>query len=102
MICVLTRRVYAYRDKHFDVQDYSAAIENMLLAIVALGYESCWVEGHITDVDRIGRKMADILGVPAEYELVCFLPVGKADEPVTVPKKMPFEQRAWFNAFGGE
>lgn len=102
MICVLTRRVYAYRDKHFDVQDYSAAIENMLLAIVALGYESCWVEGHITDVDRIGRKMADILGVPAEYELVCFLPVGKAEEPVAAPKKMPFEQRAWFNAFGGE
>jgi hypothetical protein len=59
----------------FAVQDYSAAIENMLLAIVGLGYESCWVEGHITDADRLGRHMADALGVPAEYELVCY-PAG--------------------------
>ena len=31
-ICVLTQRIYAYRDKCFAIQDYSAAIENMLLA----------------------------------------------------------------------
>ena len=36
-ICVLTQRINAYRDKCFSVQDYSAAIENMLLAIVELG-----------------------------------------------------------------
>ena len=41
-ICVLTRRIIAYADRCFAVQDYSAAIQNMLLAIVALGYESCW------------------------------------------------------------
>ena len=51
-ICVLTKRINAYRDKCFAVQDYSAAIENMLLAIVDLGYQSCWYEGHITDDDR--------------------------------------------------
>ncbi|MBR4360870.1 MAG: alpha-L-fucosidase, partial [Clostridia bacterium] len=50
--------------------------ENMLLAVTALGYQSCWYEGHITDTDRIGDKMARILGVPEGYELVCFLPVG--------------------------
>lgn len=48
MICVLTQRINAYRDKCFAVQDYSAAIENMLLAIIELGYQSCWFEGHIT------------------------------------------------------
>ena len=42
IICVLTQRVNAYRDKCFAVQDYSAAIENMLLVIVELGYQSCW------------------------------------------------------------
>ena len=46
-ICVLTQRIYAYRDKCFAIQDYSAAIENMLLAIIALGYESCWYEGTL-------------------------------------------------------
>ncbi|MBR4887885.1 MAG: nitroreductase family protein [Clostridia bacterium] len=99
MICVLTRRINAYRDRCFAVQDYSAAIENMLLAIVALGYQSCWIEGHITDTDRIGDRMAKILGVPEEYELVCFLPVGIAETTPTPPKKKAFEERAWFNSF---
>ncbi len=99
MICVLTERIIAYRDRCFAVQDYAAAIENMLIAIESLGYASCWIEGHITDTDRIGRKMADILGVPESMELVCFLPVGKAAENVKAPLKKPFEERAWFNGF---
>ena len=101
IICVLTRRICAYRDKCFAVQDYAAAIENMLLAITALGYESCWYEGHITDDDRIGDKMAKILGVPEEYELVCFLPVGKAKAAPGPLRKKPFDHRAWFNGFNG-
>ena len=99
MICVLTRRIVAYRDRCFAVQDYAAAIENMLLAITALGYQSCWYEGHITDEDRIGDRIAKILGVPEEYELVCVLPVGKAEGEPSAPAKKPFGARAWFNAF---
>ena len=101
MICVLARRINAYRDRCFAVQDYSAAIENMLLAITALGYQSCWYEGHITDEDRIGGKIAEILGVPEEYELVCFLPVGIGESEPAEPKKMAFTDRAWFNGFPG-
>lgn len=98
-ICVLTQRINAYRDKCFAVQDYSASIENMLLAITALGYESCWFEGHITDEDKIGYRMAKILNVPDEYELVCFLPIGIPEEETKAPRKKKFEERAWFNSF---
>ena len=101
VIYVLTRRINAYRDKCFSIQDYAAAIENMLLAIVDHGYESCWVEGYITDDDHLGRKLADVLGVPADYDLVCFLPVGRAAEQVKRPAKLPNDQRAWLNGFGG-
>lgn len=99
MICVLTQRINAYRDKCFAIQDYSAAIENMLLAVVELGYQSCWYEGHITDEDRIGYQMAQILNVPDDYELVCFLPVGIAETEPALPEKRTFEERAWFNSF---
>jgi nitroreductase len=99
MICVLTQAIPAYRDKCFHVQDYSAAIQNMLLAAVELGYQSCWVEGHITDADKIGRQMAGILGVPAGYDLVCFLPVGIAGQPLSYVEKKPFGERAWFNGY---
>ncbi len=101
-VCVLTQRVIAYEDRCFAVQDYSAAIENMLLAIVDLGYESCWYEGYLTGHDRMGERLAKLLGVPEEYELICYLPVGKAAEEVTVREKKPFGERAWFNRFGGE
>jgi len=99
IICVLTRKIIAYKDRCFNVQDYSAAIQNMLLAAVELGYQSCWYEGHITDDDAIGRKMADILGVPKDYELVCFLPIGIASQELTYADKKSFAKRAWFNGF---
>lgn len=100
MIVVLTRRINAYRDRCFAIQDYSAAIENMLLAIVELGYQSCWYEGHITDEDRICDKIASILGVPEEYEVVCILPVGKALDDFHAPSKKSFAERVRFNHFG--
>lgn len=99
-ILVLTRPIVAYRDRVFNVQDYSAAIENMLLAVEALGYASCWYEGHITDVDDIGGRLARRLGVPEEYCAVCLLPVGVPAEAIRRPDKLPLERRAWFNGFG--
>ena len=100
MICILTQKIIAYADRTFYIQDYSAAIENMLLAIEDLGYASCWVEGHVTGTDKIGEKMAQILGVPEGYELICYLPVGIPAEDIKVPEKKPLEERAWFNGFG--
>lgn len=99
-ICVLTRRINAYRDKCFATQDYAAAIQNMLLAITALGYASCWYEGHITDDDRICDRMATVLNVPEELELVCYLPVGRPQHVPRGPSKVSFESRAWFNTMG--
>ena len=100
MVCILTRKIIAYRDRTFYIQDYAAAIENMLLAIADLGYASCWIEGHITDTDRIGYQMQKILGVPDDYELVCFLPVGIPADEIKPVKKQPFAERAWLNGFG--
>lgn len=101
VIVVLTQRINAYRDRCFAIQDYSAAIENMLLTIVELGYQSCWYEGHITDEDRICDKIAEILSVPDSYEVVCILPVGIAENEPVAPEKKEFKERAWFNSFRG-
>ena len=68
----------------------------MLLAIVALGYESCWVEGYVTNPDGKGRQITRLLRVPDEYELVCCLPVGVAKSRPIPPKKKDFYERAWF------
>ena len=68
----------------------------MLLAIVALGYESCWVEGYVTNPGGKGRQITRLLRVPDEYELVCCLPVGVAKSRTVPPKKKDFYERAWF------
>lgn len=100
MICVLSQNTRSYHNRSFAVQDYSAAIENILLAITDLGYASCWIEGYVTDEHQIGRQMAAILGVPEEYELIAYLPVGIPAEDGKRVKKKPLTDRAWFNGFG--
>jgi nitroreductase len=98
-ICVLTKETPSFKGVSYHVQDYSAAIENMLLMIKALGYDSCWYEGYVTDADAIGAKIAELLEVPPTHQLVCLLPVGiAADERKRVNKK-DFAERAWFNGF---
>lgn len=98
-LCILTEKKISYAGRTYYMQDYSAAIENALLAIQALGYESCWVEGYVTDENRIGCRMAELLGVPENLELVCYLPIGKPAEEGSRVRKLPFEERAWFNGY---
>jgi len=99
-ICILTQKIPAYEDKYFYTQDYSAAIQNMLLAITALGYVSCWIEGQVTCSAETQEQIAKLLNIPADYIVVGFLPVGVAQSEGSRPEYKKFEQRAWFNGFG--
>jgi nitroreductase len=71
-------------DEHaspFWLEDASAAAENMLLAIAALGYGSRWIEGTLLPKEA-GAK--EVLGVPADKRLTILLPIGAPvypDEP---------------------
>jgi nitroreductase len=98
-ICVITQPIPGYANVLFNVQDYSAAIENMLLAITALGYVSCWIEGQITESAETQKQMAEILSIPDGYVVAGFLPIGIAENDGNRPEYKPFEERAWFNKF---
>jgi len=99
-IVVLTQKIPGYGNVYFNVQDYSAAIENMLLAITSLGYASCWIEGNITANPETQKKMAEILTIPAEYTVVAYLPVGVPETEGKRPQYKPFSERVWYNTFG--
>lgn len=49
--------------------------------------------------DNKGYQMAQVLGVPDDYELVCYLPVGVAETDPVGPKKKDLQERAWFNCY---
>jgi nitroreductase len=80
------------------VQDYSAAIENMLLAITALGYASCWIEGQVTKDSETQEKVNKLLKISAENTVVAFLPVGVPVNEGKRPAYKSFSERAWFNS----
>ena len=66
-------------------EDASAAIENMLLASVALGYSSLWIEGYVLLKESFGKK---ILKVPDALRLLAILPIGiPAGESAQAGKK---------------
>lgn len=100
-ILVLTKEEISYGGASYHVQDYSAAIENMLLAITALGYASCWVEGYVTRYPEVAAAMAAAVNAPDGYSVVAYLPVGKPAEEYRYVQKKAFEERAAFNSFDG-
>ena len=74
------------------VEDGAAAIENMLLASVALGYGACWVEG-----DALAREeeLKNVLGVPASKRLMALVPIGVAAHVPVVDKRPLDEVLHW-------
>jgi nitroreductase len=80
-------------------QDASASMENMLLAAVALGYASVWVEGAVR---RAEREIAEALGVPEPLQVSALMPVGRPDETPERPPKPTLDEVIHYNSFGGE
>ncbi|ASV76139.1 nitroreductase [Thermogutta terrifontis] len=83
----------------FHIEDCAAAVENMLLAITALGYATVWIDGALR-YNRIAERIGEMLGVPAELQVRVLLPIGIPAEPGQQREKLPFEKRAWFNRWG--
>jgi nitroreductase len=88
-----------YAGASFAAEDCAAAVENMLLAITALGYATVWLDGALRVEDRAGR-IGRLLGVPAGRTIRILLPIGVPAEPGRQRERLPFDQRAWFNRYG--
>jgi len=98
--CIVDVRPEAiYEGHHFQVEDCAAAVENMLLAITALGYASVWIDGWLRVQNR-AQQIGELLGLPEGKMIRILLPVGVPSETWLPKEKLPFEQRAWFNKYG--
>lgn len=101
VIVCLTETRPVFKEMTFAVEDCSAAAENILLAITALGYATVWIDGILREESR-ARKVAALLGVPADREVRIILPIGIPMERCSQREKLPFHSRAWFNRYGAE
>ena len=98
--CIIDKNPGAvYEGFEFQVEDCAAAVENMLLAITALGYASVWIDGWLRGAGR-NDTIGKLLGVPNEKIVRILLPIGVPADEVKGPEKMPFKERASFNRYG--
>ena len=83
----------------FEVEDCAAAVQNMLLAVTALGYATVWMDGVLRMKD-VAARLGKLLGVPEGRTVRVLLPLGVPAQPGVQKEKLPFDQRAWFNRYG--
>lgn len=79
-------------------EDCAAAVQNMLLAMTALGYASCWIDGEIRLRGR-AEAIGMLLDLPEGITARVILPVGKAASAAKQPAKLGFDQRAYHNQY---
>jgi nitroreductase len=89
----------AFEGMSFVVEDCAAAVENILLAITAMGYAAVWIDGWLR-VEQRAQKIGHILGLPEGKIVRVILPIGVPEEQWPPKEKKPFDQRAWFNKYG--
>lgn len=82
----------------FDTQDYAAAVENIMLAIVAMGYAGVWMDGmsRMNDVDS---EIAKLLSVPDGKWVRSIIPFGVPTKEVVQKEKKSFEKRVVWEHF---
>lgn len=87
-----------YNGMGFGPEDCAAAVENMLLAMTALGYAGVWLDGCLR-VEGRAKAIAEMLHIPEDLELRVLLPVGVPAEKRSQKERKSFEERVSFNKF---
>lgn len=80
----------------FWKEDAAAAIENMLLASVALGYASLWVEGYVLQQEKLVKS---ILKVPDNRRVIAVLPIGKPAASPRQANKKPLSELVFYETY---
>ena len=101
IIVVVSDNRPAYENTSFAKEDYAAAVENMLLAITALGYASVWLDG-VLRYDGIAEKIADLIGLTDREHMTVsvILPIGKPETQEKQQTRLPLAERIYTNRMG--
>lgn len=88
------KRVYGIRgEKLYSIQDTAAAVQNILLAVEALGLGTCWV-GAFND-----NEVAKAVNAPANIRPVAILPIGYPVKPARGPLKVAVNEFVHYEKF---
>ena len=93
ILVITSKRVYGgAHNLQFEIEDYAAATENIMLAITASGYAGVWMDGMMKFEGNIERVRA-LLDIPDDETPRTIIPFGKPVEEVSQKPKKSFEER---------
>ena len=78
----------------YNVQDGSLAAGSLMIAARALGYGTGFFTTFFPETN-----MKPLLGIPDQYNLICFTPIGIPEEWPEAPPKKPLEEIVVFEKF---
>jgi len=84
---------------NFEVEDYSAAVGEMVLAVTALGYVTVWLDSPYFNKENQAAAIK-VLGAPEGYTLRVVLPIGLPDGTGSHRGRVPFNERVSYGKFG--
>lgn len=79
--------------------DTSAAIENMLLLITALGLGACWVIAPCIDI-RDEERVKSLFGLPEEMKVISIVAVGHPTRPHRPRPRLPINELVFSEKWG--
>ena len=79
--------------------DTSAAIENMLLMVTALGLGACWVIAPCIDI-RDEERVKALLGMPEGFKAVSIISVGHPTRPHRPRPRIPIKDLVFLEKWG--
>jgi nitroreductase len=79
--------------------DTSAAIENILLMVTALGLGACWVIAPCIDI-RDEERIKAMLGLPEEFKAVSIIAIGHPTRPHRPRPRLPIHELVFREQWG--
>ena len=76
----------------FEIEDYAASTENIMLAITAMGYAGVWMDGMMKFEGNID-KVRKLLNINCEETPRTIIPFGKPKSMVIQKEKKAFSER---------
>ena len=98
-IAVLTDSSLQPDFHNFEVEDYSAAAGEMVLAVTALGYATVWLDSPYFREENQAAALK-VLGAPENHTLRVVLPIGLPDGSGSRRGRVPFNERVFYGRIG--
>jgi len=74
------------------IQDGSAAIQNLLLAVHAIGLGACWIAIHNLNFPRFEKHVQKLLSIPENIRVIALISVGWPMEKPLPSKRRELSQ----------